>query len=125
MEGMMRVQELSEELRRLVHEIGRAVDRKLEIQLADGTATDDGRIVLRLVHGARHGRVELPVEDLRRALTDRVDRENIRQRIKRGRDAMWMPSGHVRIVSTKFERPPQAPMPQRRPPLRGRSGPRR
>jgi hypothetical protein len=125
MEGMMRVQDVPEDLRRLVHEIGRAVDRKLEIQLADSSGPDDRRIALRLVHGTRHRRIELAVDDLRRALTERVDRESVRQRIKRGHDAMWMPTGPVRLVSTKFERPAQAPMPQRRPPMRGRSGPRR
>ena len=88
----------------LLRNLVRRVDKNLEHQ---AKLAADGNVVISLKQGKLKGEVRLPLETLRDAKESLANMEAIRQRIKRGRDAMRALVGQLPIQKNGIEKPTQ------------------
>ena len=74
-----------QELRRILGDAARAVDRRLAIEVRE---VPQDRLQISLTHGSRHGQLELAVAAVLAAAENAVARNELRLRVKRATDTM-------------------------------------
>ena len=89
----------------LVRNLVRRVDKNLEHQAKLGP--DGESVVISLKQGRLKGEVRIPLESLREANESLANMEAMRQRIKRGRDAMHASVGQVPLRNNSAVKPQQ------------------
>jgi hypothetical protein len=78
--------EARQEARRIIHDLARAIDRKLEVEVRDVTGQD--RLQVSLTQAGRHGHIELGIPTVLASTGDAVARNELRLRIKRAADTL-------------------------------------
>ena len=75
-----------QELRRIVAEVARAVDRRLAVDVRELPVGE--RVQLVLTHGIHHTQTEVPVASVLAAVESPMARNELRLRVKRATDTM-------------------------------------
>lgn len=75
-----------QEARRIIHDLARLIDRKLEVEVRDIPGQD--RFQVTITQAGRHGRIELGVPAVLQSNDDAVARNELRLRIKRAADTL-------------------------------------
>jgi hypothetical protein len=75
-----------QEARRIIHDLARLIDRKLEVEVRDIPGQD--RFQVTITQSGRHGRIELGVPAVLQSNDDAVARNELRLRIKRAADTL-------------------------------------
>jgi hypothetical protein len=78
--------EARQEARRIIHDLARAIDRKLEVEVRDVAGQD--RLHVSLTQSGRHGHIELGIPAVLASTGDAVARNELRLRIKRAADTL-------------------------------------
>ena len=108
-----------QEVRRIVAEVARAVDRRLAVEVRD--LPGGGRLQLVLTHGIHHTQTEVPVASVLAAGESPMARNELRLRVKRATDTMlFKPMPDHRLAGVKPVPPPGGQTAFRSP--RGRGG---
>ena len=81
----------------------RRIDKNLTYSVRP--ATDPDYVILSLRQGKHSGEVQLRIDAIQEAEDSLSNREALRMRIKRARDAMWASVGQVPLRSNRKERP--------------------
>jgi hypothetical protein len=100
--------ELRQKARHILVDVGRAVDKRLTLEVRDVPGSD--RLKVKLVHGSRKAEIELGLVQVLGAEDDAVARHELRLRLKRAHDQMLfrpMPD-HRRTVRGAKPVPPPA-----------------
>jgi len=93
------------EVRRIVAEVARAVDRRLGVEVRE--LSGGGRLQLVLTHGTHHTQAEVPVPAVLAAAESPVARNELRRRVKRSTDTMlFKPMPDHRPADVKPVPPP-------------------
>ena len=108
-----------QELRRIVAEVARAVDRRLAVDVRELPVGE--RVQLVLAHGIHHTQTEVPVASVLAAAESPMARNELRLRVKRATDTMlFKPMPDHRLADVKPVPPPGGQSYFRS--LRGRAG---
>ena len=75
-----------QEARRIIHDLARAIDRKLEVEVRDVPGQE--RLQVSLTQAGRHGHIELGIATVLASTGDAVARNELRLRIKRAADTL-------------------------------------
>ena len=78
--------EARQEARRIIHDLARTIDRKLEVEVRDVPGQE--RLQVSLTQGSRHGHIELGIATVLASTGDAVARNELRLRIKRAADTL-------------------------------------
>jgi hypothetical protein len=78
--------EARQEARRIIHELARGIDRKLEVEVRDIPGQD--RLQVTVGQAGRHGHIELGIPAVLESNDDAVARNEVRLRIKRAADTL-------------------------------------
>jgi hypothetical protein len=81
----------------------RRVDKNLDYEVR--AAADPDSVIVALHHGKLTQEVPLRLDVIRAASDSLANREALRMRIKRARDAMWASVKQVPLQSNRMERP--------------------
>ena len=108
-----------QEVRRIVAEVARAVDRRLAVEVRE--LPGGRRLQLVLTHGNHHTQTEVPVASVLAAGESPMARNELRLRVKRATDTMlFKPMPDHRLAGVKPVPPPGGQTAFRSP--RGRGG---
>ena len=108
-----------QEVRRIIAEVARAVDRRLAVEVRE--LPGGARLQLVLTHGIHHTQTEIPVASVLAAAESPVARNELRLRVKRATDTMlFKPMPDHRLADVKPVPPPGGQSSFRSP--RGRGG---
>lgn len=110
--------ETRENVRRIIAELARALDRRLAVEVRELPGQD--RLQLVLTHGSHHSTIELAVPAVLAAAESPVDRNELRLRLKRAMDTMLFRPMPDHRISVKPVPPPGGASPFRSPRGRGR-----
>ena len=78
--------EARQEARRIIHDLARIIDRKLEVEGRDVPGQE--RMQVSLTQAGRHGHIELAIGAVIASTADAVARNELRLRIKRAADTL-------------------------------------
>jgi len=78
--------EARQEARRIIHDLARTIDRKLEVEVRDVPGQE--RMQVSLTQAGRHGHIELAIAAVIASTADAVARNELRLRIKRAADTL-------------------------------------
>ena len=93
------------EVRRIVAEVARAVDRRLAVEVREVPGGE--RVHLVLTHGTHHTQTEVPVTAVLAAAESPMARNELRLRVKRATDTMlFKPMPDHRLADVKPVPPP-------------------
>jgi len=108
-----------QEVRRIIAEVARAVDRRLAVEVRELPRAE--RLQLILTHGSHQTQTEVPISAVLAAAESPVARNELRLRVKRATDTMiFKPMPDHRLADVKPVPPPGGQSTFRSP--RGRSG---
>jgi len=108
-----------QEVRRIIAEVARAVDRRLAVEVRELPGGE--RLQLMLSHGSHQTQTEVPVSAVLAAGESPMARHELRLRLKRATDTMlFKPMPDHRLADVKPVPPPGGQNPFRAP--RGRGG---
>ena len=108
-----------QEVRRIIAEVARAVDRRLAVEVRE--LPGGARLQLVLTHGIHHTQTEIPVAAVLAAAESPMARNELRLRVKRTTDTMlFKPMPDHRLADVKPVPPPGGQSTFRSP--RGRGG---
>jgi len=108
-----------QEVRRIIAEVARAVDRRLAVEVRELPGGE--RLQLMLSHGSHQTQTEVPVSAVLAAGESPMARNELRLRLKRATDTMlFKPMPDHRLADVKPVPPPGGQNPFRAP--RGRGG---
>jgi hypothetical protein len=86
-----------QEARRIIHDLARMIDRKLEVEVRDVPGQE--RLQVSLTQAGRHGHIELGIGTVLASTGDAVARNELRLRIKRAADTLrFRPMPDHRLV---------------------------
>src|SRR5690349_21191958 len=107
-----------EDVRRIIAEVARAVDRRLAVEVREVPGQE--RLQLLLTRGTHHATIELAIAAVLAAAESPVDRNELRLRVKRAMDTMLFRPMPDHRLSVKPVPPPGGASPFRSPRGRGR-----
>lgn len=93
------------EARRILGDVARQLDRKLNVDLKEIPGKDE-RVQVTLTHGSKHHQVELRMDEILAAHDDTVARHGLKLRLKRAVDAMLFRKMPDHRVTVKAVPPP-------------------
>jgi hypothetical protein len=80
------VAETRQEARRIIHELARAIDRRLAVEVRDLPGQE--RLQVSLTSAGRHGQIEVAIPAVLATNDDAVARNELRLKIKRAADTL-------------------------------------